>query len=1053
MNIEQFLEGNETEAYTFFGCHLEKGGAVFRIFAPGADAVSLIGEFNGWTETPMNQIDACGIYAVFVLGVQEGQMYKYKVHVDGTSADYSDPYGYGMELRPASASIVRNLTNDSKYCAGKTREDLQVHFQNVYEMHIGSFKKNGENWHRFSEFGEDAADYLTEYHYDSVCLLPFMEYDNDKEGGFAPTGFFAPSARFGTVEDCRKMIDRFHQKDISVMFEFPWEHFSKAYYGLTNVAGCELYGSDGTFHINHGAVGSFLCSAVIYWLKEYHLDGVKFVLSDNQEKNWFVEKLCKKIHEILPEKIIYIESVSSAQSGKNQQENSIQMLRNDIRWSESVLSYFGKNVWERNEDTSLLNVVEDSFETGYGDGVSAQSDRVLELSLRTLQRNRATVIEKMSGNYDEKFAQARALYLYRMMCKGRKLDFMGNELAHFRMWEADREQDWNLLDFEKHVKFTSFIQKLNEIVANNTIFVDASTDISVSDLSGVGSSFFSIERKAQDTQGRFLAIYNFSADMQKVPLEKDCNYTCVLDSNDLAYGGTDARTGSWTAKRALEIAPLSAMLFEVHPCDDSQLEDDESQDVCNVSIADAVEPEVNEPMYTENCIHTEKEVVSPEILQVNSVNEELNLIPWYDRSVFYHIYPLGFTGAPEYNEGETTKGHRILQVLDWIPHLNQLGVNAVYFGPVFESGWHGYDTYDYYHVDSRLGSNEDLKRVIASLHENGIRVVLDGVFNHVGRGFAPFKDVQENGVASHYKDWFSGVNFGGRSAGGDAFSYDTWAGNFELVKLNLYNEEVVQHLLGAVQMWIEEFGIDGLRLDAADCIDKNFFKRLKSFTKEKQPDFWLMGEIIHGDYNMWANDEMMDSVTNYECWKGIYSSHNDKNYFEIAHSLNRQFAKGGIYEGKHFYNFLDNHDVNRIASLLKDKRDLANAYTLMFLMPGIPSIYYGSEWGIDGVKTSGREADRPIRPSMEEIQGRTRNYNLAAYISQLSKLRKSSKVLAYGGFENVIIRNQQYVFARFLDDEWILAAFNISEQEEHFSFNYRGKDYSFKLEPHANIIM
>ena len=178
-----------------------------------------------------------------------------------------------------------------------------------------------------------------------------------------------------------------------------------------------------------------------------------------------------------------------------------------------------------------------------------------------------------------------------------------------------------------------------------------------------------------------------------------------------------------------------------------------------------------------------------------------------------------------------------------------------------------------------------------------------------------------------------------------------------------------------------------------------------------------------------------------------------KNYFEIAHSLNRQFAKGGIYEGKHFYNFLDNHDVNRIASLLKDKRDLANAYTLMFLMPGIPSIYYGSEWGIDGVKTSGREADRPIRPSMEEIQGRTRNYNLAAYISQLSKLRKSSKVLAYGGFENVIIRNQQYVFARFLDDEWILAAFNISEQEEHFSFNYRGKDYSFKLEPHANIIM
>ena len=257
-------------------------------------------------------------------------------------------------------------------------------------------------------------------------------------------------------------------------------------------------------------------------------------------------------------------------------------------------------------------------------------------------------------------------------------------------------------------------------------------------------------------------------------------------------------------------------------------------------------------------------------------------INWVNEAIFYHIYPLGFCEAPKYNEGEKTADVRILKVLEWIPHLKELGVNAIYFGPIFESIAHGYDTSTYYLTDSRLGSKEDFKNVFDALHKNGIRVVLDGVFNHVGRGFWAFNDVQHKLWDSEYKDWFSGLNFSQKSPLGDGFSYDMWEGNADLVKLNLKNKAVCDHLIGAVKMWIEDLGIDGLRLDVADCVDKDFFKLLRRETTAVKEDFWLMGEIIHGDYRDWANEDMLHSVTNYECWKGIYSSHNDKNYFEIA---------------------------------------------------------------------------------------------------------------------------------------------------------------------------
>ncbi|WP_283625208.1 alpha-amylase family glycosyl hydrolase [Clostridium butyricum] len=414
---------------------------------------------------------------------------------------------------------------------------------------------------------------------------------------------------------------------------------------------------------------------------------------------------------------------------------------------------------------------------------------------------------------------------------------------------------------------------------------------------------------------------------------------------------------------------------------------------------------------------------------------------WIEDRVFYNIFTLGFCDVLEPSRIYEEK-NRLIKIEEWIPHLKKMSINAIYFGPVFESSYHGYDTRDYLNIDKRLGTNEDFKDLCKKLHENDIKIVLDGVFNHVGREFWAFKDIQKNGRNSKYCSWFSGLNFDSRSPMGDKFNYESWNGCYDLVKLNLWNREVVEYLLHAVEFWIDEFDIDGLRLDAADKIIFDFFKELKIFTEKKKDNFWLMGEIIHGDYNRWANKESLDSVTNYECYKGIYSSHNDKNYFEIAYSLNRMFGNGGIYKDLCLYNFVDNHDVNRLASTLKAQEYLYNVYTILYTMPGVPSIYYGSEYGIKAVK--GDKTDLPLRPSVDEIENyEDKNNELFDHIEKLGRIRVASEALKNGNYEQVIIKNEQYVFSRTSKNDKIYIVLNLSDKESYLDFNIsfeEGKD-------------
>ena len=405
---------------------------------------------------------------------------------------------------------------------------------------------------------------------------------------------------------------------------------------------------------------------------------------------------------------------------------------------------------------------------------------------------------------------------------------------------------------------------------------------------------------------------------------------------------------------------------------------------------------------------------------------------WIKESIFYQIYPLGFCGVLDADK-DYEQMNRLMMIEDCIPHLKEINVNAIYFSPVFESTYHGYGTKDYYQIDKRLGTDKNFKDLCRKLHENNIKIVLDGVFNHVGRDFFAFNDVKEKGASSQYINWFINLNFNNKSAYGDDFSYEGWNGCYDLVKLNLWNDEVVDHLLKAVGFWIDEFDIDGLRLDAADKVELEFFKKLRRFTESKKKDFWLMGEIIHGDYRRWANDECLHSVTNYECYKGIYSSHNDKNYFEISYSLNRLFGNGGLYKDLCLYNFVDNHDVNRIASTLKTEKYLNNVYTILYTMPGVPSIYYGSEYGIKGVKENG--SDVSLRPLYDIDAFEKENSELCDTIARLGEIRSKSKALKYGDFENVVIKNEQLVYSRAIEDDKVYVLVNLSDNESTLDFH------------------
>ena len=397
---------------------------------------------------------------------------------------------------------------------------------------------------------------------------------------------------------------------------------------------------------------------------------------------------------------------------------------------------------------------------------------------------------------------------------------------------------------------------------------------------------------------------------------------------------------------------------------------------------------------------------------------------WYNEATFYHIYPLGLTGAPKENDYGTPV-HRLNTLLPWIDHIKEIGCTALYIGPLFESVGHGYETTDYKKLDSRLGTNKDLTNFVKACHDKGIRVIFDGVFNHTGRDFFAFKDIQKNRENSPYVNWYCNVNFGGNTEYNDGFSYENWGGYNLLVKLNQRNPEVQNYICDVIRFWVSEFDIDGIRLDAADVLDFDFMRVLRHTADEVKKDFWLMGEVIHGDYSRWVNGQTLHSVTNYALHKALYSGHNDHNYFEIAHTVKYLQNMGDL----DLYNFVDNHDVERIHTKLQNKAHFAPVHVLLYTLPGVPSIYYGSEFGIDGKKE--KFSDASLRPALDlkDYADAVTKNPCTALIAALGKVRQGTPALSYGSYSELALTNRQFAFARDLDGVRVIVTVNNDDSE------------------------
>ncbi len=403
---------------------------------------------------------------------------------------------------------------------------------------------------------------------------------------------------------------------------------------------------------------------------------------------------------------------------------------------------------------------------------------------------------------------------------------------------------------------------------------------------------------------------------------------------------------------------------------------------------------------------------------------------WYDEAVFYHIYPLGMTGAPKQNS-YSEPVHRLNTLLPWISHIKEIGCNAIYIGPLFESVGHGYETTDYKKLDSRLGTNEDLTNFVAECHKQGVRVILDGVFNHTGRDFFAFQDIKQNRENSAYKDWYCNVNFWGNNSFNDGFSYENWGGYDLLAKLNQRNPAVRDYICDVIRFWVKEFNIDGIRLDAADVMDFEYMKALRQVANEVKNDFWLMGEVIHGNYSRWANDGTLHSVTNYMLHKALYSAHNDHNYFEVAHTI--KYVSDMLGNRLQLYTFVDNHDVERIYTKLNNKAHFVPVHIMLYTLPGIPSIYYGSEFGIEGKKERG--SDDSLRPALnfDDYKDEAKTNPCTKIIASLGKIRRNTPALCYGDYKELLLQTTHFAYERTLEGRSVIVTVNNSDSEVNMS--------------------
>lgn len=513
MDIYEFYSGRSFDAYRELGAHVKKevtgkktvvSGVEFVTYAPNALGVNVIGEFNDWNETVMERCYDGSFFKVFVPEARPGMMYKYKIyHRDGSSMEHCDPYGFGMELRPAFASIIRDMDtyrfHDAKWM--KNRSVCQGSPLNIYEVHLGSWRTKpvfdeqgnpltpeeiaesnrvAESWYTYKEIAPMLAEYVKEQGYNYVEFMPLSEHPSDQSWGYQNTGFFSPTSRYGTADDLKEMIDILHQHNIGTILDFVPVHFALDGYGLARYDGTALYeypsndvgysewGSMNFIH-SKGEVRSFLQSASNYWLSEYHFDGLRmdaisriiYWMGDesrgvNDRAVDFIRNMNQGLKDRHPSIILCAEdSTDFKGTTKETKYGGLGFdYKWDMGWMNDTLNFFRTLPFVRGEHYHDL-----TFSMVY----NYNERYLLPLSHDEVVHGKATIIQKMAGMYEEKFPQAKALYAYMYAHPGKKLNFMGNEIGQFREWDEKREQDWDLLKYPNHDSFHQYMKALNKI--------------------------------------------------------------------------------------------------------------------------------------------------------------------------------------------------------------------------------------------------------------------------------------------------------------------------------------------------------------------------------------------------------------------------------------------------------------------------------------------------------------------------------------------------------------------------------------------------------------
>lgn len=563
-NLKDFYDGNSFDDYTYLGAHKADSGYTFRVYAPRAVRVTLIGEFNGWLEYDLIRPKNSNFFEGTFADVKPNMMYKYRVYsTPDEFVEHSDPYGFGMELRPGSASIIREL-DEFKFTDDEWMSKRDVGYNNpvnIYELHLASWRqKEDGSWYTYTETGEMLVPYLKENGYTHVELMPITEHPADESWGYQNTCFYSPTSRYGTPAELMQMINYLHNNDIGVILDFVPIHFAVDGYGLgkfdgqalyeypSDHVGCSEWGSY-NFNFGRGEVRSFLQSAANYWLKEYHFDGLRmdavsraiFWLGDVkrgvnecaikfiQTMNQGLKKRHKGIMLIAEDSTNYLKVTAPVEYDGLGFD-----YKWDMGWMNDTLEFFKLPPLYR---TKSINKLTFSMAYFYNELY------LLPLSHDEVVHGKATIIQKMWGSYEQKFPQARLLYMYMYTHPGKKLNFMGNEIGQFREWDEKREQDWFLKKYPLHDSFMRYIRDISRVYVNTSALYNGEYNSKSFTWHKMGTKdrALAIYERGCGEDGRYIVFLNFSdvpVEEFEFEIENEISLELIINTEADIYSGS-----------------------------------------------------------------------------------------------------------------------------------------------------------------------------------------------------------------------------------------------------------------------------------------------------------------------------------------------------------------------------------------------------------------------------------------------------------------------------------------------------------------------------------